>query len=113
MRTLRERELVVGIPMLSGFQTTDAGGLDQARIGSPMALAATHPVAACRGGSMPNLAIRGKQKGPRFPETPCDLRFRWWRGRDLNPRPSGYEPDELPDCSTPRRTAQDNRPKSC
>ena len=21
---------------------------------------------------------------------------------DLNPRPSGYEPDELPDCSTPR-----------
>ena len=28
----------------------------------------------------------------------------WWRGRDLNPRPSGYEPDELPDCSTPRRT---------
>src|SRR5881392_1917986 len=27
----------------------------------------------------------------------------WLRGRDLNPRPSGYEPDELPDCSTPRR----------
>src|SRR5438034_6430067 len=26
----------------------------------------------------------------------------WERGRDLNPRPSGYEPDELPDCSTPR-----------
>ena len=25
------------------------------------------------------------------------------RGRDLNSRPSGYEPDELPDCSTPRR----------
>lgn len=24
----------------------------------------------------------------------------WLRGRDLNPRPSGYEPDELPDCST-------------
>jgi hypothetical protein len=28
----------------------------------------------------------------------CD----WLRGRDLNPRPSGYEPDELPGCSTPR-----------
>ena len=25
---------------------------------------------------------------------------RSWRGRDLNPRPPGYEPGELPDCST-------------
>ena len=24
------------------------------------------------------------------------------RGGDLNPRPLGYEPNELPDCSTPR-----------
>ena len=29
-------------------------------------------------------------------------RENWLRGRDLNPRPSGYEPDELPGCSTPR-----------
>ena len=27
------------------------------------------------------------------------------RGPDLNRRPSGYEPDELPDCSTPRQGA--------
>src|SRR5215831_8871601 len=26
----------------------------------------------------------------------------WLRGLDLNKRPSGYEPDELPGCSTPR-----------
>ncbi len=26
----------------------------------------------------------------------------WLRGPDLNRRPSGYEPDELPGCSTPR-----------
>ena len=29
--------------------------------------------------------------------------YDWLRGLDLNQRPSGYEPDELPGCSTPRQ----------
>src|SRR6266480_1026603 len=38
----------------------------------------------------------------------------WLRGRDLNPRPSGYEPDELPGCSTPRLEYLDlNRERKC
>src|SRR5437660_10081944 len=30
------------------------------------------------------------------------LFYGWLRGVDLNHRPLGYEPNELPDCSTPR-----------
>ena len=31
----------------------------------------------------------------------------------MNPRPSGYEPDELPDCSTPRRWIAYSKPFCC
>lgn len=33
----------------------------------------------------------------------------WLRGLDLNQRPSGYEPDELPGCSTPRHRVDTRR----
>ena len=35
-------------------------------------------------------------------ELPSQLTYKVLREQDLNLRPSGYEPDELPNCSIPR-----------
>src|SRR5438094_4860664 len=42
---------------------------------------------------------------------PLEGTFGWLRGVDLNHRPLGYEPNELPDCSTPR--TDNNNPPIC
>src|ERR1700728_2495669 len=40
---------------------------------------------------------------PRCGSFPWRGVFGWSRGVDLNHRPLGYEPNELPDCSTPQK----------
>jgi hypothetical protein len=37
-----------------------------------------------------------------------DTGFHWVQGLDLNQGPSGYEPDELPDCSTLQQVKHSN-----
>ena len=58
-----------------------------------------------------DLRFEHAQKRPLFRVAFFDV---WLREPDLNRRPSGYEPDELPDCSIPRLWgAFYRRPLSC
>ena len=50
----------------------------------------------------PQYKIFARDSVERKRDKPMSPGENWLRGRDLNSRPSGYEPDELPGCSTPR-----------
>src|SRR5690606_29171436 len=85
-------------PTTTGHQSRSDAPLNRARPPDP-ATTRTPP---------PHTTAPHNENGPRSPRSGAVPHFSrepgtepgnssWWRGWDLNPRPSGYEPDELPD----------------
>src|ERR1039458_2784154 len=61
-----------------------------------------HNWAMQSGGIWTQLDVKSKTAQRAQPQSRFLSTRKWLRGLDLNQRPSGYEPDELPGCSTPR-----------
>ncbi len=60
------------------------------------------PATAAHPGPDPAHPDRLEHEGPDRASARAHKNVLWLRGLDLNQRPLGYEPNELPDCSTPR-----------
>ena len=62
------------------------------------------PLGGERGERRAEIKVRVKPDGLLGFQEAVDLVYapKWLRGLDLNQRPLGYEPNELPGCSTPR-----------